>query len=272
MKHWSLDDIEWGKFDASRVNPDTLKVIKAASLVEHNGLDYGTYLSNVFHDDPEFQEVTRKWAVEEVQHGQALRRWAELADPTFDFDAAFKAFTEGYRLPLEVDHSVRGSRSGELIARCIVESGTSSWYTAIKDATDEPVLHELCRRIAADELRHYKLFYTHLKRYLDTERLGKWGRIRIAAGRVTESEDDELAYAYYAANGAGAVYDRQVFNHAYVTRAYPFYRAQHVDRGMAMIFKAVGLDPAGWLQRIAAKLAWRFMEARVKRLTKVAAA
>ena len=51
-------------------------------MVEHNGGDYATYLCNVFHDDPEFQDTANRWAQEEVQHGEALARWAELADPS----------------------------------------------------------------------------------------------------------------------------------------------------------------------------------------------
>ncbi len=268
---WTLDDIPWDRFDPSRVDPETVKVVKAASLVEHNGEAYATYLCNVFEDDPEFQGAARTWAREEVQHGRALRRWAELADPTFDFDAAFKRFTDGYSLPLDAEESVRGSRAGELIARCIVETGTSSWYTAIKDGTEEPVLAEICRRIAADELRHYKLFYANLQRYLAAEQITSWGRVRIAAGRLVETEDDELAFAYHAANGSTDPYDRKRSIRAYVARAYAFYRPHHVDRGMAMIFKAVGLDPQGKLQRAAASLAWRFIDYRTKALTKQAA-
>jgi hypothetical protein len=161
--------------------------------------------------------------------------------------------------------SVRGSRSGELIARCIVETGTSSYYTALAEATEEPVLRVLCRRIAADELRHYKTFYTQLKRYLEKERLGLWGRLRVALARLIESEDDELAYAYFAANGSGA-YDRRRYSRAYARRAYGFYRPWHVERGIAMIFKAVGLKPHGRLNLALARLAYRFMQARRRRL------
>ena len=170
-------------------------------MVEHNGFDYGVYLRNVFSDDTEFKAATETWAVEEVQHGKALGRWAQLADPDFDFDASFARFREGYKLPLDATKSVRGSLAGELMARCIVETGTSSYYTALRDATDEPVLKEICARIAADELRHYKLFYSHMRRYVEKEGLGFWGRLRIGFSRILESEDDELAYAYYAANG-----------------------------------------------------------------------
>jgi hypothetical protein len=69
-------------------------------------------------------------------------------------------FRAGYRLPLEARASVRGSRSAELLARCVVEVETSSLYSVIRDATQEPVLKAISHRIAGDEFRHYKLFTT----------------------------------------------------------------------------------------------------------------
>ena len=193
MKGWTLHDIPWDRFDRSRVDPEILRVVKAAAMVEGNGGDYAAYLCNVFHDDPAFQQVARHWGGEEIQHGAALGRWAELADPGFDFAQAFRRFSDGFKINLATSRSIRGSRSGELVARCIVETGTSSYYTALMEAVDEPVLKEICRNIAADELRHYKLFYTHLKRYLEQEKIGAWRRVLVALGRLREAEDDELA-------------------------------------------------------------------------------
>src|SRR5215468_3336676 len=225
MKHWTLDDIPWERFDRSRVDAEVVKVVKAAAMVEANGGDYAKYLCNVFHDDPEFQQVANEWAMEEVQHGMALARWAKLADPSFDFDAAFQRFTDGFKIETWRTKSLRGSRSGELVSRCIVETGTSSYYSALKDAVDEPVLKEICRNIAADELRHYKLFYDHLGRYLSRESIGRWKRVAVVLSRMRESEEDELAYAYYAANEPVAVrYDRRRYSRAYARRAYGFYR------------------------------------------------
>ncbi len=268
MKHWTLDDIPWERFDRRSVDPDIVKIVKAASMVEHNGGDYAIYLCNVFHDDPEFQEAARRWAREEVQHGRALARWAKLADPEFDFKASFKRFRQGFRLPLEASESVRGSRAGELIARCMVEVATSSHYMTLHDATDEPTLKEICRKIAADELRHYKLFYSHLKRYLERERLGRWRRLLVALDRITESEDDELAYAYYAANGGDEPYDRRRSTRAYIHRVYSNYRPRHVERAVAMIFKVVGFKPHGrfnlWLTKI---ICW-LMRSRGQRLSR----
>jgi len=275
MGSWTLDDIPWDRFDPARLDPDIVAMVKAASLVEYNGGADAHHLCRVFADDPAFQERARQWGDEEVQHGAALARWAALADHRFDFDSAFARFQNGYRIDFDSIRLRRGSRAGEMIARCIVETGTSSYYTALREAASEPVLQEICRRIAADELRHYKLFYANLQRYLDAEGIGGWKRVRIAAGRLVETEDDELAYAYYAAN-LGALdgadpYDRRRCIRAYAKRAYAFYRPHHVDRGMAMIFKAVGLDPQGKLQRAAASLAWRFIDYRTKALTKQAA-
>lgn len=266
MKRWTPDDIPWDRFDASRVDPDILKIVKAASLVERNSGDYARYLCNVFGDDAGFQRAASAWAAEEVQHGDVLGRWAELADPEFDFAESFKRFTDGFRLPLEATESVRGSRSRELVARCIVEVGTSSYYTALGGATDEPALKEICKRIAADEFRHYKLFYTHLRRYLERDQLGAWGRLKVALGRITETEDDELAYAYYAANGADEPYDRKKNTEAYARRAYRYYRPGVVERGIAMVLKAAGLKPRGWLNRVLSRLACRFMAFRRRRL------
>ena len=78
MGSWTLDDIAWGRFDRSKVDPELLRLVKAASLVEHNGADYAQYLGRVFHDDAAFQEVAQRWGEEEIQHGRALARWAAL--------------------------------------------------------------------------------------------------------------------------------------------------------------------------------------------------
>jgi rubrerythrin len=269
MKHWTLEQIPWNRFDPARVDPEIVKLVKAAAMVEFNGGDYAAYLNRVFADDPEFQAVAAEWADEEVQHGQALATWAKLADPTFDFDAAFRRFTDGFSVPLDVERSVRGSRSGELVARCIVETGTSSYYAALMEATDEPVLKEVCRNIAADELRHYKLFYSYLGRYLEREALNGWGRLKVTLGRIGESEDDELAYAYFAANHAGESYDRRRFTRAYARRAYAVYRRHHVQRGIAMALKATGLTPNGRLNDWLTRLACWFLQSRVRQLSAI---
>jgi len=271
MALWTLDDIPWHRFDRNRLDPEIVRIVKAAALVEHNGAAYARHLCRIFADDPAFQETARRWGEEETQHGQALARWAALADPDFDFDRAFLRFRAGYQVDFDSARSRRGSRAGEMVARCIVEVGTSSYYTALREAAAEPVLREICRHIAADELRHYRLFYKHLDRCLAREPIGRLARVRIALGRVAESEDDELAYAYYAANAGNLAYDRRHYTRAYARRAYALYRPHHVERGVAMLLKAVGLTPNGRLSLVASRLLWRAMRYRAARLARMAA-
>jgi hypothetical protein len=202
-----------------------------------------------------------------VQHGDALGRWAMLADPSWDFQAAFARYKAGYQLPLEATDSVRGSRTGELIARCMVETGTSSYYTALAETTEEPVLRQICQLIAADEYRHFKLFYDHMRRYLGRERISFLRRLRIAAGRITESEDDELAFAYHCGNeGLEQTYNHQRCIAAYMGKAMSMYRFRHIERSVGMVMKSVGLRPRGRLSDGLVKLAWWLMCQRRRKM------
>jgi hypothetical protein len=267
---WALDDILWDRFDPGKLDPDVVRIVKAASLVEYNGGAYAHHLCRIFHDDPDFQRAARRWGDEEIQHGRALARWAALADPSYDFEIAFDRFRAGYRVDFDSDASRRGSRSGEMIARCMVEAGTSSYYSALRDGVREPVLREICRNIAADEIRHYKLFYKNLTRCLERERIGFLQRLRVAFGRIAEAKDDELAYAYYAANEIAGPYDRRRYSRAYARRALALYREQHVRRMIALVFKAVGLAPRSRFAGVVSRLAWPAMRFQTTRLARVA--
>jgi rubrerythrin len=260
MAGWTLEGIPWSEFDARRVDPDLLCLAKTASLVEYNSADYAAYLSNVFHDDPRFRKAVGNWEVEERRHGEALARWAAMADPSFDFEASFAAFVAAFRLPLEARQSVRGSRTGELIARCMVETGTHCYYTALADRADEPVLKAICRRIAEDEAAHYALFHRAMRRYQAKERLGLAQRIAVALARMTEIEDDELAQAFHAANELGRPYDRRTSSRAFSRLAVGCYRARHVSRMAEMMCMAVGFDPAGATGKVVTGIARRTIE------------
>ncbi|MDR3425197.1 MAG: ferritin-like domain-containing protein [Alphaproteobacteria bacterium] len=270
--HWNIDDLPWDRFDPQRLLPSLLNIVKAAAMVEYGAEAYAQYLCNVFPDDPIFQRATKYWAAEEMQHGATLGRYAELADPQFHFDQAFARFKSGYSIKTVQTQSVRGSRSGELIARCIVEVGTSSYYTALGEAVDEPLLKAVCHNIATDEFRHYGMFFNHLKGYLEHEKPGRLRRLKIGISRIREAEDDELAYAYFAANApSDAVYNREASAMAYMARAFPLYKLPHVRRMVAMVSKACGLPShAGWITP-ASRMALWFMQRKSRRAMKVAA-
>ena len=265
---WTLDDVQWSKFDRSKFEPWLTTAIKAAALVEFNAPDYVSYLKRIF-PDAETQASIERWGREESQHGRALGRWAEMADPSFSLADTFARFRAGYQPPhfaSDDETSIRGSRRGEMIARCVVESGTSSYYSAIRDAADEPVLKEIAGRIAADEYRHYKLFYETLNAQKEPD-LPFWKKLIVAVGRINESDDDELAYAFYCAHVPAEHATTLPYNRADCAKSsyktiLRIYRRQHVQRLAQMVSKAVGADPQGRLTKIAGTLLWRMLRVR----------
>jgi rubrerythrin len=266
---WTMDDVHWSLFDRDKVDPLLLSAIKAAALVEYNAPDYVTYLSRVFAGSPQTLAAIEQWGREESQHGRALGRWAELADPEFKLEEAFVRFRKGYtpaHFAGAEESSVRGSRRGEMVARCVVESGTSSYYTAIRDATDEPVLKEIAGRIAADEYRHYKLFYDTLNAQSEPD-IGFWTRLKIAIGRVRESDDDELAYAFYCANVPPekeviTPYKRKKYSKLSTQASMSVYHRKHIQRLVQMVVKVVGANPHGLIANLAGAFLWHRLQSR----------
>lgn len=77
-------------------------------------------------------------------------------------------------------------------------------------------LRRFARKIAADERRHYTLFYDHLKCFL--EGFGPWKRLAVGRGRIFETNEDKLAYAFHAANMDGKPYDQKSADSEYRRR------------------------------------------------------
>jgi len=75
MAHWALDDIAWHEFNASKIKPDIVSLVKAAAMVEHNGHAYARYLCDVFADDPALQrDMQKKKSSMEKRSGNG-RKW-----------------------------------------------------------------------------------------------------------------------------------------------------------------------------------------------------
>ena len=240
---WTLDCLPWDQFAPEHVDPKMVPIIKAASLVEYNAPDYGTYLKRVFKDDPCFGTHIDPWVKDEVRHGMALGLWIKKFDPAYDLESSVERFRSLFRVPLQADCSIRGSQTGELVARCIVETGTSMFYSALAHHTQEPVLKAICLAIARDEFCHYRLFYIHLKRWLEKHPLSKGRRLWIALQRIQESESDELATAYYAANvSTDLPYEHKVYSRLYLCQTYALYRLAHIQKAVQMVAKVAGLS------------------------------
>jgi rubrerythrin len=260
-QRWTCDDIPWHLFDARKVDPDMLTLIKTASLIEANAADYVRYLRNVFAEDEAFKSAVTMWGVEESLHGTVLARYGELADPDWSFHTALSAFQQRYQLALDAQTSIRGSRLGELIARQVVETGTSSFYSALRDAAQEPVLKAIAARIASDEYFHYRLFARFAVAYAKEQPLSLLARLKITLTRFQEADDDELGYAYFSANilpgNPHADYFAHNYGKEYWARAMRLYRPMHISNAVSMMLRATGLKAHGRLSRLIAFVLWR---------------
>ncbi len=106
---WSLDEVQWQRFDASKIEPWMLIAVKAAALVEFNAPDYVTYLKRVFPDAPT-QAAIEEWGREETQHGRGARPLGRDGRSVLQHEGCVRALPR--RLPAGAfQRRRRGSRS-----------------------------------------------------------------------------------------------------------------------------------------------------------------
>ena len=82
---------------------------------------------------------------------------------------------------------------------------------------------------------------------------------------MRESDDDELAYAYYCANvppeeEAAKPYDRELYSRLAAKTGMTIYRRQHIQKLVQMVAKVVGANPHGVLANWGGALLWRMMQ------------
>jgi hypothetical protein len=189
-RHWSLDDIPWAaiRTDAVARNEGLFYIVAASSLMESATDLYTANLIEFFAGDGEIASwLEDHWLPEELQHGKALRRYVETAWPDFPWDTVREAFVEEFR-PF-CDEALEAAPSREMASRCVVEMGTASFYRSLSRASPDPVLAAVADRIARDEVRHYKHFYSFFRKYRKAEQTGRsavgralWRRLRMTGG------------------------------------------------------------------------------------------
>ncbi|HYP67299.1 MAG TPA: ferritin-like domain-containing protein [Thiobacillaceae bacterium] len=195
---WSIDQIAFDRIAVERiVNEDSwFYLLAASSFVESLSDLYTHNLLDHMGNDPEASQWLReRWEPEELRHGQALRRYVETVWPAFDWQKAFDGFSADYR-PYCKPELLEPTRALEMVARCVVEAGTSSLYALLQRISPEPVLTTLVGHIRSDEVGHYKYFYRFFLRYREIERPSRWQVARVLRQRlmVIGHEDAYLAY------------------------------------------------------------------------------
>jgi len=157
---WSLDQIDFVSVDTalSRDDEFLFVTLASASFVEIMAQTYSDNLIRHYQGNTDVTDwLDLHWQREEVQHGRALKTYVQTVWPEFDWETAHRGFAGEYGLLCSAEQ-LEASRALELIARCVIETGTSTFYRALRNYVREPVLRELLGLISADETAHYNHF------------------------------------------------------------------------------------------------------------------
>jgi hypothetical protein len=220
---WTLESLDLGHIDHTRIrdDEDLFFLLCSASFVESGSDLYSQNLIAHFAGDAELQHwLDAHWQHEELQHGRALGAYVRAVWPEFDWERGFHAFWKEYGAVCTAEQ-LESRRGLELAARCVVETGTASLYRALNEITREPVLQQLTTNIKRDEVRHFKYFYQHYRRYRERERLPRRQVLGAIVRRVREvkSEDSDIALRHvfnvrYPQQCGDEAAFRRVSNHA----------------------------------------------------------
>ena len=245
---WSVETIPYHAIERETVRDDVLLLytLASASFVEITSDIYTRNLVEFFRHDPEIvQWLAHSWENEEKQHGVALQRYVQTAWPDFDWDGVYDAFLSEFRAYCTPE-GLEPTRAREMASRCIVEMGTASYYTTLSRLSPDPVLSDLARRIAEDEVRHYKHFYRYFRRFQAKEKTGRIAVSRALLSRLgkIDGEDSRVAmkHLYLAANPGGR-FDKIVLRN--LRRGSRDLIRPHFPHRMCvrMLLKPLGLGP-----------------------------
>ncbi|MET3108537.1 hypothetical protein AAKU67_003250 [Oxalobacteraceae bacterium GrIS 2.11] len=197
---WCLDDIPFDSIEPSTVHNDEFLflTLASASFVEILADLYSDNLISHFGGNAEVTGwLAARWQKEEVQHGQALKTYIQLVWPEFDWETAHRAFVDEYRL-LCTAEQLESHPGLELIARCVVETGTSTFYRALRSYVQEPVLRQILNHISSDETAHYNHFRRFFQRLNASQPHGLAAVVKTIWRRLYEirSEDSYIAFKH----------------------------------------------------------------------------
>lgn len=215
-QRWTLDDIPWQSMDRNAMAGREMLfyLVTTASFIETATDTYARNLIEYYAGDAEATAwLEQHWQHEELQHGRALKRYVQTAWPDFDWDEVYRAFFAEFSANC-VAEALEPNRCLEMVSRCIVEMGTSSYYTTLSRLSPEPVLCLLTRLIREDEVRHYKYFYRYFLRYRECERVGRWKIFRAVLRRLRmiDGEDSSIALKHaYGIRHPGAPFDDRLY-------------------------------------------------------------
>jgi len=198
---WHYEDIDYNLVNKEAIkNIDFLfYLITSASFIEITSDVYEKNLAQFYKDNQTLVGwLENVWEPEELQHGKALKKFVNTVWPEFNWERAYERFKK-YYLPHCTLDEFQPTKAKEMLARMVVETGTSTFYKALENYSkdiDTPILAQIAHNISKDEVYHYEKFEEGYRFYNNEEKLGRDDIIKVIYDRLKEvdGEDGRLAF------------------------------------------------------------------------------
>lgn len=252
-QRWTLDDIPWHAIRRDEVADQELLfyLVTTASFIETATDTYAHNLIKYYSGDEEATAwLEQHWQHEKLRYGLALKRYVQVAWPTFDWDEVYRGLFAEFSAHCKVE-ALEPTRCLEMASRCIVETGTSGYYTALGRFSPDVVLRLLAQCIRENEVRHYKYFFRYLLLYRERENTSRvqvlktvWRRLRMING-----DDSRIALKHaYAIRYSGEPFDNRLYRKIQKRARYLLGAYFHHEMSVKMVLEP--LHPGPRVQRL----------------------
>ena len=142
---WTLSELGWDAIDKSKVTPELVEDIKVAAFGELTTFSATQSFMTLFHDDVDFSQWIAVWFYEETKHPLAFIKWLGRLGVATD---------EGLIHRGRQIAPMAGSKVEVLTSNICSEIVAHTSYRLLERSVAEPVLAEILRNVARDEMRH----------------------------------------------------------------------------------------------------------------------
>jgi hypothetical protein len=157
---WQLStDIPFDTIDPSLVNEQWRFDLRQICLTELSALYATEMFIRDFYADIDFCSFISIWFYEEMKHHLTLRKYLEVLGETFD-----EAELPSLRLTFAPGPAIE-----TLTMHYCGEQRLAHWYTAFSEHAPEPVLRQIFKILAADELRHAACYAKYMRRAVENK-------------------------------------------------------------------------------------------------------
>ena len=178
------DDLDWELAAKVGLTDDERNALRFFADVEGQTVHYFLEVANLeVSRDPEILTFLTMWNYEEYFHGHSLNKLLEVCGDTklkaseraaaVRSQARFKATLEDWLQRLMAKVVPEAFVSLWMTWGALQEAVTCKGYEAMERTTSNPVLAELCRRIAKQERRHFAYYYGQAKERLSESRFSQ---------------------------------------------------------------------------------------------------